>query len=305
LGNDDLAGGCRSLIDLEGLKQLPDAGVSSQFVSYVVADRQGKVPSDALRDVLRQLCDNTLHLAEFEPVLATLGQRERPEPSADVDAPSALDEHMRGSREPSKGANDLERALRDLEGAGQRLLALIPGSTDDSTIGLAQEVTAWRKRIYSLLEAYPHAVDAVRGAWRRPVQPPLGFVTDAELREEVQACLVALAGVTENFQHVEGAASAFEREARRQRLIRVGELIEQLAPLCHEQGRHPLDQHNEEWVRGTALLRQALAGVTRDELPMSWQLAQEVSRRVDEKSAVGMARREVNDALALLFSENV
>ena len=93
---------------------------------------------------------------------------------------------------------------------------------------------------------------------------------------------------------------AAEQERRRDRLIRVGELVEQLAPFAWRQGRSPEDQYLAEWARGTTLLRQALVGFGQDELPRCHRLAREVGREVGERSATGDARNEVRDALCSL-----
>ena len=94
-----------------------------------------------------------------------------------------------------------------------------------------------------------------------------------------------------------------DRESMWAVLLRVGELVEDLVPFCHEQGREPLDQHNAEWVKGTTVLRQALAALPRDYLPYCRQLANPVGRRVDEKRTAALAGEEVVMVLEALTNE--
>ena len=55
-------------------RPLPGASQSNHFRSYVIADPDGRSADDATRDILTQLCDHTMHLSDFEPVLAALKQ---------------------------------------------------------------------------------------------------------------------------------------------------------------------------------------------------------------------------------------
>lgn len=87
-------------------------------------------------------------------------------------------------------------------------------------------------------------------------------------------------------------------------LARVGALVEELGPFTWvNDGRRPEKQHQAEWARGTALLRQALTAFPPDSLPQCWHLAQEVGRKIDEANTFGEARREVTEALAALAVE--
>lgn len=87
-----------------------------------------------------------------------------------------------------------------------------------------------------------------------------------------------------------------ERERRREDLV--GELIEQLVPFVWRQGLMPQDQYQQEWERGTVLLRQSLVGFGQDELVECRGIAREGGRRVYEASRIGQARWEINAALA-------
>jgi hypothetical protein len=60
------------LIDTGHLTSLPGAIVNSQFLGYLIADRDGRSQGAVVRDLLTQLCDHSLHLADFEPVLDLL-----------------------------------------------------------------------------------------------------------------------------------------------------------------------------------------------------------------------------------------
>jgi hypothetical protein len=61
------------LVDTGQLSPLPGAVRSTQFLGYVIADPSGKQAGDVVRDLLRQLCDHTLHLGgNFERVLEAI-----------------------------------------------------------------------------------------------------------------------------------------------------------------------------------------------------------------------------------------
>jgi len=60
------------LVNSGELTVLPDAIRSNQFLAYTIADHAGKPPSDAARNLLTLLCDHTMHLADFDQVLASL-----------------------------------------------------------------------------------------------------------------------------------------------------------------------------------------------------------------------------------------
>jgi hypothetical protein len=89
-----------------------------------------------------------------------------------------------------------------------------------------------------------------------------------------------------------------EEPSRRDRLLLLGERVEAVLAIIDLVERSSPDQ--SEWRSTTALLRQALAGFGKDELPSCHQLAREGPRRVDEKSTAGRARREISEALAAL-----
>ena len=60
------------LVDPDELKVLPDAIQSNQFLAYTIADPTGKPDNGTARDLLTVLCDHTMHLTDFEQVIATL-----------------------------------------------------------------------------------------------------------------------------------------------------------------------------------------------------------------------------------------
>lgn len=60
------------LVDAGELRPLPGASFSSQFLGYAVADADGEPPAETARNLLRQLCDHSLHLGEFDAVLAAV-----------------------------------------------------------------------------------------------------------------------------------------------------------------------------------------------------------------------------------------
>lgn len=62
-----------ALVDTGELRVLPGAIQSNQFLGYAIADPAGVSAQNVARDLLRQLCDRTLHLDGFEEVLASIG----------------------------------------------------------------------------------------------------------------------------------------------------------------------------------------------------------------------------------------
>jgi len=66
-------GALADLIDTDGLSALPGAVLSNQFIGYAIAERDNGKPSNAVaKDLLTQLCDHSLHLDKFEPVIGAL-----------------------------------------------------------------------------------------------------------------------------------------------------------------------------------------------------------------------------------------
>ena len=61
------------LVDIGALKPLPGSWASAEFSGWAVADQDGANPLVTACDLLRQLCDHTLHLDGYEPILASLG----------------------------------------------------------------------------------------------------------------------------------------------------------------------------------------------------------------------------------------
>jgi hypothetical protein len=60
------------LVDIENLPTLPGAPASNSFIGYAIAESSG-VPATALAvELLRQMCDYTLHVQNYEPLLASL-----------------------------------------------------------------------------------------------------------------------------------------------------------------------------------------------------------------------------------------
>lgn len=60
------------LVDIGLLRVLPGAIASSQFLGYAIADPAGRPARDTAHAMLTNLCEYTLHLEDFEPVLAAL-----------------------------------------------------------------------------------------------------------------------------------------------------------------------------------------------------------------------------------------
>ncbi len=57
------------LVDIEGLKSIPGSPASNWFVGYAVADPAGHKSEAAAVELLSQMCDYTLHLDGYEPLL--------------------------------------------------------------------------------------------------------------------------------------------------------------------------------------------------------------------------------------------
>ena len=60
------------LVDTENLKSIPGSQVSNLYIGYSVADLAGQRAGLAAVELLRQMCDYTLYLDEYEPLLASL-----------------------------------------------------------------------------------------------------------------------------------------------------------------------------------------------------------------------------------------
>lgn len=89
-------------------------------------------------------------------------------------------------------------------------------------------------------------------------------------------------------------------ERKRSRLMDLGAVLDWLKSYVHVQGRAPENQHDEEWFRGMELLRRALTAFPTDELPRCRELILGVGRRIDERSLLSDAVREVLASLESL-----
>lgn len=58
------------MVDIDGLQMLPGSSPSNQFIGWTFANPDGKSAAGAARDMIVQLCEYTLHLDDFERVLA-------------------------------------------------------------------------------------------------------------------------------------------------------------------------------------------------------------------------------------------
>jgi hypothetical protein len=82
----DVPNSMTELVDTEGLEPVPGSSVSTWFMGWAVADPDG-APAPALaRQWLTQMCDSTLKLNGYEPVLAAAGT---PGQSSPDDPPKA------------------------------------------------------------------------------------------------------------------------------------------------------------------------------------------------------------------------
>jgi hypothetical protein len=60
------------MVDTQGLRTLPGAWPSNQFIGWAFADADGSTISDTARNLLIQLCEYDLHLDDFEQALAAI-----------------------------------------------------------------------------------------------------------------------------------------------------------------------------------------------------------------------------------------
>lgn len=89
---------------------------------------------------------------------------------------------------------------------------------------------------------------------------------------------------------------------RRESLMRIGRIVEDLIPLAGLERELSGEQAEvrERWQRHVSLLRQELAGLPADELPRCRHLARQGGRQTDERSTASEARNEVTVALEAL-----
>jgi hypothetical protein len=69
----DAAQAITELVDTEGLELVPGSTVSTWFMAWAVADPDGETASALVRQWLTQMCDSTLNLNGYEPVLDATG----------------------------------------------------------------------------------------------------------------------------------------------------------------------------------------------------------------------------------------
>ncbi|SRR6266542_1977763 len=62
------------VVDTEGFKSLPGSPASNWFAGWAIADPGGQPAELAAVEMLRQMCDYTLHLDGYEPVLDSLSK---------------------------------------------------------------------------------------------------------------------------------------------------------------------------------------------------------------------------------------
>lgn len=65
------------LVDTGPLSPIPGTFTSNAFTGYVVATTDGVDPDQAAAELLTQMCDYTLHLDEYEEILASLSTKQR------------------------------------------------------------------------------------------------------------------------------------------------------------------------------------------------------------------------------------
>jgi outer membrane protein assembly factor BamB len=87
------------LVALGDLRQLPGASPADHFLGAAVADPKGEGAAGVAGELLTELCDRTLHLRDFEPVIAAL----TPAPRLAVPGPSVA----RSARPRKRGGRRL------------------------------------------------------------------------------------------------------------------------------------------------------------------------------------------------------
>jgi hypothetical protein len=60
------------LVDITDLKLLPGSSQSPWYMGWAIADPAGEYPDRTAVELLRQMCDYTLHVDEYEPILESL-----------------------------------------------------------------------------------------------------------------------------------------------------------------------------------------------------------------------------------------
>ncbi len=66
----------RELVDTHGLTSLPGNGVKNSFEAYATSSERGRTAADTAMGFLIKLCERTLDLQDYEPLLAALPRRE-------------------------------------------------------------------------------------------------------------------------------------------------------------------------------------------------------------------------------------
>ena len=74
------------LVDTEGLKSLPGSSSTSWFMGWAISDPNGQEAPVLAREWLAQMCDNTLYVDAYEPVLEALTSP-RQEPTETIPKP--------------------------------------------------------------------------------------------------------------------------------------------------------------------------------------------------------------------------
>lgn len=115
----------------------------------------------------------------------------------------------------------------------------------------------------------------------------------SELSSTLRVVTAPVAG-----EDIDRVVLAAEREAKRQRLTKIWDLIDGMWPLLDEQ--RPLFPIQSNWDRARRRLQLELEGLVEIDLPKCHLLVEYVGRRIDEKNLLVEARDEVSEAVRVL-----
>ena len=147
-------GPINDLVDTGSLAPLPGAISSTQFLGYVIADQEGESAAHVAKDLLRQFCDHTLHLGDFESVLESI---------------SAVEAAMPATR-PSQAFQNTW-ATRELPVLKAIVKLLEPPGSNQATISQISEDTGIDKADVD------RAIEALKGEYITEYQQ---FLTDGD-----------------------------------------------------------------------------------------------------------------------------
>jgi hypothetical protein len=140
------------LVDVGEMKPLPGSWAANEFLGLALGDQHGKDLAGTAGDMLRQLCDHTLHLDGYEQVLDRIGQ--------------ANARQAASPREPGSPGSRADRSTLSINAARQLLedvhlskktLRLLPYT--ESAAGSPLSYGERLSRAHPMHDALAHALD--------------------------------------------------------------------------------------------------------------------------------------------------